>query len=271
MKQLRTTYSDNYRRSIPAFQETDRTDKDIAIVVITCKKNLGRLDFLRKHVYSRLNAPCFFVIGDETLATDYAIESDTITVRTPDDYFSLAQKVPKAMECLHFLYDFSGILKLDDDVWINDLERFNDFLAWLRKDCDQDYLGTLDRLNRINRCYLWGTGVSDIIASNPYSNLPGKTFCRGGAGYFLSEQSVQLITEHLIKYPNVSHGELSYEDVFIGKVLDYYGIKPFQASFIEHGVIDEVDIDYLIGLCESSSDREDVVSQEMLYEAIVLQ
>ena len=218
---------------IPAL--VNSSNSKIAIMIISCKKNLDKIKILREKLYQKINLPYCFVIGEPELSSDWQNKGDILYVKSPDNYESLPLKVFQAFQFFHCCFDFQGVLKLDDDTWIKDMPRFLELIDWLSTESTQDYMGNTIGYS-IGRSWHFSKCESKSIDQTPYDLPFLARWCDGGSGYFLSRKSLEILFEYTMKYPGCFRGEL-YEDVLVAKILYLNGIKPYDFNLIQLGII----------------------------------
>ncbi|MDJ0553842.1 MAG: tetratricopeptide repeat protein [Microcoleaceae cyanobacterium MO_207.B10] len=211
------------------------SNRKIVILIISCKKNLDKIQILREKLYQKINLPYCFVVGEPELTSEWQNQGDILYVKSPDNYESLPLKIFQALKCLHCCFDFQGVLKLDDDTWIQDIPRFLELIDWLETESTHDYLGNI-RGYSIGRSWHFSKCESTSIDKTPYDLPFVARWCDGGSGYFLSAKSLQVLFENTIKYPGYFRGEL-YEDVLVAKILYLSGIKPYEFNLLKLGII----------------------------------
>ncbi|NEQ37510.1 MAG: tetratricopeptide repeat protein [Okeania sp. SIO3I5] len=211
------------------------SNSKIAIMIISCKKNLDKIKVLREKLYQKTNLPYCFVIGEPELSSDWQNEGDILYVKSPDNYESLPLKVFQAFQYFHCCFDFQGVLKLDDDTWIKDMPRFLELIDWLSTESTQDYMGNTIGYS-IGRSWHFNKCESKSIDKTPYDLPFVARWCDGGSGYFLSRKSLEILFEYTMKYPGCFRGEL-YEDVLVSKILYLNGIKPYDFNLVQLGII----------------------------------
>ncbi|WP_185474832.1 MULTISPECIES: tetratricopeptide repeat protein [unclassified Synechococcus] len=206
-----------------------------ALMIITCRANLHKADYIRERYYKSLGIPYCFVIGDPFLVREWVAEGDILYVKCPDNYESLSTKVLKAFSFFHVCTDFSGVLKLDDDCAITSISRFREVMQQFFNDPPSDFMGTICGPT-VGRAWHFGKCADENISHRPYALPPQVEWCGGGEGYYLSKKSLRYLFEYTTKYPDVLLGHL-YEDVFIAFCLSSYGIKPVNYSLPARGLI----------------------------------
>ncbi|MDO6586852.1 glycosyltransferase family 2 protein [Salipiger sp. 1_MG-2023] len=96
---------------------------DTVVVVMSCKPNLDtRIPAMREawlNTLGTMGIPYLIAVGDG----DGAHRGDTIHLTAPDDYESLPQKTLAAVRWVHDHTEFSHMLKIDDDCFL-DVESF---------------------------------------------------------------------------------------------------------------------------------------------------
>ncbi len=211
------------------------SNRKIAILIISCKKNLDKIKILREKLYQKINLSYCFVIGEPELSYEWQNEGDILYVKSPDNYESLPLKVFQAFKCLYCCFNFQGVLKLDDDTWIKDIPRFLELIDWLSTESTQDYMGNTIGYS-IGRSWHFSKCESKSVDKTPYDLPFVARWCDGGSGYFLSRKSLEVLFEYMMKYPGCFRGEL-YEDVLVAKILYLNGIKPYDFNLLQLGII----------------------------------
>ena len=77
---------------------------------------------------------CYYhVQGNPDLPVDFVFkESESfLTVRSPDDYLSLPDKMVRALAAIHAVLDYDYVFKTDDDQRLKDASFFQDLMARL--------------------------------------------------------------------------------------------------------------------------------------------
>lgn len=206
-----------------------------ALMIISCRANQHKIDFVREHYYSSLQIPYCFVVGDPELNAEWEVSGDILRVRCPDSYESLTQKVLKAFSFFYLFTDFSGVLKLDDDCAVTRMQEFRTIFQQDFCNSANDYMGTIIR-PPVGRAWHFGKCIDDTTSRRPYALPHQSEWCGGGEGYFLSRRSLECLFEYTTKYPDVTLGQL-YEDVFVSWVLARYNISPVNYSLPATGLI----------------------------------
>jgi hypothetical protein len=186
-----------------------KLDQDFILLIMNCKKYADKADKQKSTWLPKL-APFlkyYHVIGDEHLTTNYEFnnETNTLTLKVPDDYNSLPKKVIGAYKAITETHSFKYIFKTDDDQMVSNTQFF-DTISRIIQIQKSDYGGfTVD----VKQPYL-----SQYNKIHP--ELPGylpiyKTKYCSGRFYFLSLKAVLYL---LSKRENI---ELEYlEDYAIG-------------------------------------------------------
>jgi hypothetical protein len=149
----------------------------------------------------------YHVIGDELLTTNYEFnnETNTLTLKVPDDYNSLPKKVIGAYKAITETHSFKYIFKTDDDQMVSNTQFF-DTISRLIQIKSPDYGGFIVD---VNQPYL--SQYNKIHPELPdYLPIYKTKYC-SGRFYFLSLKAVLYL---LSKRENI---ELEYlEDYAIG-------------------------------------------------------
>jgi hypothetical protein len=189
-------------------------DQDYIMLIMNCKKYLKKA-VLQKQSWLK-NIPSYLkyyhVIGDEHLSTEFKFDDDTNTlwVKTKDDYNSLPKKVISAYNAVLMTYNFKYIYKTDDDqILINN--KFLDILKGLTNRTPTIHYGGYiidvkhDHLSQYHK----------IHPELPtYLPIYKTQYC-SGRFYFLSNQAII----HLINKRDLIEKEY-FEDYAVGFHLD---------------------------------------------------
>ena len=175
-------------------------------VFITHQKNLN-------NCYDRISNMMlddFVVVQGGCIKDSYDEEKKIINLNCNDSYIGLPEKVMKAF---HFLVSderfgkYTHFCKLDDDMKI--IKRFDNL--------SDDYLGVV-HYGDGNR--QWHIGR----AGNFWDKVPYlgefKPWCMGGYGYVVSRVALEKFT------PNFNYLDHIYEDVYIGLLMNSFGVTP---------------------------------------------
>lgn len=169
----------------------------------------------------------FFVLGDPTLEHAVLLD-DCFYVPCRDDYESLLLKLSLAYRFVHQSHwDFSHVLKLDDDCYL-DVERFEGLLADANLAApDRDYLGAAIQpcAERINPRWHFGK-CSDprFDTAYPHEQAPAD-YAKGGYGYLLSRRALGVISGLCDMFRSELQAfRYSFEDLRIGEILASEGM-----------------------------------------------
>jgi len=169
----------------------------------------------------------FFVLGDPSLPHAVLLD-DCLYVPCRDDYESLLLKLALAYRFVHqSQWDFSHVLKIDDDCYL-DVERFAGLLAAHGlAGADRDYLGAALQpcTEAINPRWHFGK-CSDPRFDVPYPNShPPADYAKGGYGYLLSRRALGVLAAACDTFRDeLAEFRYSYEDLRIGEILAAEGM-----------------------------------------------
>jgi glycosyltransferase involved in cell wall biosynthesis len=224
--------SSNYL--LPLYQ---RFDYKIALGIITCKKNIHKINGIQKtwgqdlHTF---NIPYFFIIGNPDLK-ECKLEGDTLYVPCPDDYENLPQKVFYFYQYIVEKTNFEYIYKIDDDCYLN-VENLYSTYFW-----NFDYFGKIvaTEESHLNRTWHFGKCTTQKLNKEIYSRPYLGPWCGGGFGYFLSRKAL----EKLMTMSDFIKTDL-YEDKAVGDALRKLEILPQENSRYKTIDIQRFDIDH---------------------------
>jgi len=105
-----------------------------------------------------------------------------------------------------------------------------------------DYLGRVWRASEAGFSRWWHVGKCRDRALNeePYSLIADALYAEGPA-YALSNRALHILGKSAVYLKGQFASENSYEDLAVGKVLNFYGIEPFQFDLIRHGILTSSD------------------------------
>lgn len=91
------------------------------LLIMNCEKYRWKANLQKKTWLTKVTMPFYHVIGDEKLPTDFLFneEERTLIVKTKDNYNSLPAKVIAAYEAVYKTFQFTYLLKTDDDQVVN--------------------------------------------------------------------------------------------------------------------------------------------------------
>jgi glycosyl transferase family 2/galactosyltransferase len=197
---------------------------DTLVTVFSCHPNLDtRVKAMRAGWLgdlARLGIPYVVVVGDG----DGQLTGDVLHLDAPDDYEGLPQKTLATIEWVHENTQFTHMLKIDDDCFLNAEAFFHD-LSYLKS----DYYG---------RPLTRHAGQTDRVWHNAKSTTPRgrleldkspepSTYADGGSGYVLSRTAMRAALD-AARSPEGRHLiQVSFmEDKLLGDLLSLRGIAP---------------------------------------------
>jgi Galactosyltransferase len=164
------------------------------ILLCTCGKNADRWEKIQSEWLSVSGIEYAFVVGNPTLANEYEWDSSSrvLRVRCEDDYEGLSFKIHCGIRAIKELFNPDGILKIDDDVWV-DLDLLHAFL----KNVEHDYYGK----------------INYFTVFIPVQSV-------GGPVYFISRRAIDILSTYM------KPETMRYEDVCVAMTLHAHGILP---------------------------------------------
>jgi len=186
--------------------------QDYILLILNCEKYKQKAENQKNTWLKTLpqNILYFHVLGNPNMSTDFLFDnsSNTLYVKTPDDYCSLPDKVISAYAAVHKTYKFKYILKTDDDQKLLNPNFFQMLTAELNQKMP-NYGGFPVKIDRHVSTYYT---VHSELPKNVV--LEATTYCNGRF-YFLHFKSV----ENLILKKDKIKNEY-FEDYAIGYYLD---------------------------------------------------
>jgi hypothetical protein len=218
---------------------------NILPVILSCKKN--------KHLWENIieKIPdCLIFCGDETLETNYLLETNILYLKCNDFYEGLPEKIIAMLNVINtdpIFSDITHIIKIDD----HDTKIKENFKQSIKLNeqliVNNHYLG--QRINRPYRIgYLrkptlvvdvkWHFGKCSPLSDWNFKPYTGKyvDWADGGCGYILSKYAINCICilydfNNLFKIKEYH----IYEDVMIGLIMNKCNIKPLLIHNIFEG------------------------------------
>lgn len=190
----------------------------IVILLMTCSKNMHKVEVARKTWLHQCNIPYVILIGNPTLGLPYRYDPAThiMEVQCHDDYESLSQKVYLGIVAVNSEFNPAGILKVDDDVLVR-VDRLN---AFINSEAKASYEGDIAK----NTNY-WSEYHIGKCKMNTPIFVPNIKYCRGPI-YYLGREAIEIVCERMD--PN----DHLYEDVLMGMLLNNHSIYPRQQPFM---------------------------------------
>ena len=195
--------------------------KNGCILLLSCEANRSRRTRINDWWRKNCKLDSYWIIGDPSISSEFEMdkEQEEIKVKCEDGYDWLPHKVHLGIKALsQFDYDF--ILKVDDDVIINN-DRLHDWLITIQE--KQDYMG-------ITQVCKEQWGVYDSPKFKREKNK-GRFFARfahycAGPTYFLSKQAYSIVCEKMdpeyIKLEDISVGTTLTESNIIAVYAPLY-------------------------------------------------
>ena len=198
----------------------ERCSGKTIILHVSCRQYLHRS---RQSMRSFAGSGCVsvLVVGSDQGYPDqlgFEFDGELMVLPVPDSYEKLASKVFYAYLIL-YLCDQSGFLvKIDDDVRLQDLERFNRLLEHM-KGQENHYCGKLIQVSHRDQCHGWHVGkcTDQAMHLRGYQYPMPQVYASGGFGYVIGPK---LLQECALMYLSMqSFFEMNciqLEDVFVG-------------------------------------------------------
>lgn len=193
----------------------------IVILLISCKKNHRKIDHSKRLWLNSCKIPFVVVTSDETIDKEYIIDNQNLIVRCPDNYDHLTTKVYLSIKAIDTIFQPSGILKIDDDLLI-DNNKLQEFVHSLTDNVD--YAGSLAKDLDFWTNFHYGKCESHNL-NKTLQYVPPNDYCRGPA-YYLSKKSMKIIVEFMDPKLHL------YEDVAVGFTLYKNGIKATEVKLV---------------------------------------
>ena len=121
------------------------TDSEFIFIIYSCKKNLDtKSNFLFHLINDKLpKCKCYIVYGDNTISTEYQIQSNYLILNCGDYYEHLSQKTIALFNAIEKIHPTAkGIFKCDDDILPN-ISKLHELFAYIRKEKEIHYLGNV--------------------------------------------------------------------------------------------------------------------------------
>jgi len=177
-------------------------NQDFILLIMNCKKYTKKALFQKKTWLKSIPTylKYYHVIGDENLDSEYKFddETNTLWVKTPDDYNSLPKKVITSYNAVYSVFQFKYIFKTDDDQILVKPKFFDTLYNLLNSIIPSPHYGGY--IVDVKQPYL---SQYNRIHSELPSNLPLyiTKYC-SGRFYFLSKSAVSNLInkrENIIK------------------------------------------------------------------------
>ncbi|HET6521978.1 MAG TPA: glycosyltransferase family 2 protein, partial [Geminicoccaceae bacterium] len=215
------TYRARYRALAPPLRLAG-PDRVVSLI-LSCRRNLAAARLLAAQLEEHA-LPCLILIAEPGLAVP-ELAGNLLTVPGADSYEALPNKIARAWEYLALASNCRGVLKIDEDVYVEDFRRFAQMVAALGRGA-ADHVGRC--LEFSDPVYHFGKCGDDGVAGEPA--LHGRVrYCDGGRGYYLSRRALRRFAEIVVHFPRYL-ATARYEDVMVAEVLRAAGIAPTHAS-----------------------------------------
>lgn len=202
---------------------------DTIITVFSCKPNLkDRIPALRQGWVGMLQAlgiPYVIIVG----GGDGSRVDDVVHVDAPDDYEGLPQKALSTIRWVHDTTNFTYMLKIDDDCFLNADEFFHSHSY--RK---FDYYGRIltRQSGQTDRSWHTGKASSDRGKYELDKSPEPSTYADGGCGYALSRRAMAAVLTASSSVAGQHLVQVSFmEDKMVGDLLSMRGVSPADEDY----------------------------------------
>jgi len=211
------------------------------IVHVSCQSRLDRSRASARHFLSSGHRSLIVVGGGLGYpeSIDFSFDGEILELPVPDDYEHLGTKVFFAYMILSLLGNPVSVVKVDDDIGLNDPQRFSDLLNKLHSRNEQ-YLGKLIRVKYQDQCHGWHLGK----CADPSMHLRGyqypmpNVYASGGFGYFLGSEMLRACALMYLSMQSFFEMNcIQLEDVFVGWAAQIFSISA--ATFEDNTYVDE--------------------------------
>jgi len=189
--------------------------QDFIMLIMNCKKYADKATFQKQTWLQNLpeNIIFYHVIGDELLDCEFKFDNDsqTLWLKTADDYNSLPKKVISAYNAVNETFEFKYLFKTDDDQILIQPRFFNILLNLINTSIPTTHYG--GNVVDVKRPYL--SEYYRIHSELPKNLIVHATKYCSGRFYYLSKSA---IINLLCKREIISKEYL--EDYAIGYNLD---------------------------------------------------
>lgn len=187
------------------------------LMIITCKKHIIRHPYIQDAWLNKCLIPYVFIIGDETIDTDYQYDSVTknLLIKCNDGYDYLSNKVKLGISSIMKLFKPEYIVKCDDDVYVN-----ADSLKSYVRSClyEGSYYHGKPKTSPKGTVSCWGVNkFKDAKNKGSFIFEEDITYCIGPI-YYLSAKACAVIIEHM------DPEFCKFEDVNVGFTLKSNGM-----------------------------------------------
>lgn len=187
------------------------------LMILTCKKNIIRHQYLKEAWLNQCKIPYVFLIGDMSIEDDYLFSDSErhLTIKCSDSYDYLSAKVKLGITTIMKLFKPEYIIKCDDDVYVN-VERLYTYIS-VCLDTGVKYHGKPKTSPKgFGSC--WGVNKFKTSKNKvPFIFENDITYSIGPL-YYLSAVACEIIIQHM------DPEFCKFEDVNVGYTLALQGV-----------------------------------------------
>jgi len=203
-------------------------DKTI-VLHISCQKYIQRsLDSVRTFVdHGCVN---LVVVGTDQGYPDnlgFEFDGEVMALPVPDSYEQLGSKVFFAYLILYLCGHSGLVVKVDDDIYLKDFDRFSHLLERMKGEGSQ-YCGKLIQVKHRDQCHGWHIGkCSDrTMHLRGYQYPMPQIYASGGFGYVIGPQLLEACAfQYLTMQSFFEMKCIQLEDVFVGLAAQGAGLS----------------------------------------------
>ena len=221
-------YKQQYR-SLVEGRCASRRDRAL-VLILSCRKNLELARLLSLQLEQNTDLDHLLLIADPSLLVP-KLDGRLLTVPGEDTYEGLPNKIARAFEYVALATNWTGVVKIDDDTFIEDFDRFSRLMTDLVSEA-HDYVGEWDYFG--DPTYHFGKCSNPELQRKPALHAHTR-YCYG-KGYYVSWRALERFAEVILRYPRYL-ALATYEDVMVGEVLTSVGIRPTYELLERRGTI----------------------------------
>lgn len=219
------------------------TPEDVIILVLTCTKNVHKLDFIRStYGNDAVNSGyrLLFLVGVPTIKIPM-IDGDCLLVPCEDNYESVPLKLSLGFKYVHNAFNFKWLYKIDDDCYLNIRRITNEVMPQLSSN-SRFYGGSVHSSSmKMSDTWHFGKCENSFFEKKYKYDVAPVSFAKGGYGYCLHKNTLPLIFAHEDAYKlELLKFEYSYEELRIALILSAHGI--FVKQFENYLICKEIEV-----------------------------
>ena len=157
----------------------------------------------------------------------FEFSNGILSLPVPDDYEFLGSKMFYASLILSFFSLSRCVVKVDDDICLDDPLRFSHFVQSFM-DSDFDVSGRMLTSNFSNQCHGWHINKcsSDAYNNKGYQYPMPSAYPSGGFGYLLGRKAIDSMASMYINMPAFfDSSSVQLEDVFLGHAITNFDLR----------------------------------------------